>query len=156
MDEKRKITEMFKRVSQFDVDWPSDIPEAEEEPLSRLAMLNLDTLAVEEIEAMLGDDLLDKFHASLKEDEAPLEFMQNIITTASEWIPWWISSKQQVKMVQDSSSDILKQTSEPPSIISGLPPFKQISSAAPSEFLWNNLVELMYLCIIGGVLFNVL
>ena len=143
MDEKRKITEMFKRVSQFDVDWPSDMPEPEE-PLSKLAMLDLDTLAVDEIEEMLGDDLLNKFHASLKDDEAPPEFLQNFITTASEWIPWWISSKKEVKMVQDSSSEILKHTSEPPHIISGLPPFQQISSVAPSEFLWNNLIELMY------------
>jgi hypothetical protein len=131
---------MFKRVSQFDVEWPTDMPEPEE-PLSKLAMLDLDTLAVDEIEQILGDDLLDKFHASLKEDDAP-EFLQNVITTASEWVPWWISSKN-LKMVQDSSSEILKHTSEPPQIIPDLPPFQQISSIAPSEFLWNNLVELM-------------
>lgn len=141
-EEKQRITEMFKRVSQFDVDWPSDMNEAEE-PLSKLAMMDINSLAVEEIEEILGNELLEKFHASLKEEDAP-EYMQSIMTSVSEWIPWWVSSRN-VKMVQDSSSEILKHTSEPPHLIPDLPPFHQISSAAPSEFLWNNLLELMYI-----------
>lgn len=129
-------------MSQFDVEWPSDEEKSGvEDPLARLAFLDLDTLSVEEIEATLGPELLKKFQDSLGSAGGG-DLLDQVTTKAVSWRPWWDRPVQPV--MKDSSSDLLSDFDEPPALPTNLPPFNKLSQAIPSEFFWNNLAELLF------------
>ncbi len=119
-EEKQKLTELFKRVSEFDESLGQESDE--DDQLSRLAEINFDDVDERDLSELLGAEMYVKF--------------KNYVGSQSvdkSYTPWWKSSK------------II--TERQPGIIADLPAFRTISKSMPSEFLWNNLIDILFVCV---------
>lgn len=132
-EEKKKLTELFKRMADFGIEFEEQTTDgSEEDPLEALAEMDSDVDEAK-LEAILGAEMFEKFRDFIKKDTRELIYT-----------PWWKQVSDEDKgLVEDVSSKGGVQLK--PLIHEDIPSFRSISKTQPSEFLWNNLFEILFL-----------
>lgn len=130
-EEMQKLTEMFKRMSNFEQEFEDEhAVNSDQDPVEKLAALDLDKMSQAELEAILGGDLMLRFQNYVASRTVSQEL--------EDWKPWWVNGAAGGK-VEDASVAMRL-----PTLPQGLPAFRQVSKTPPSEFLWTNLVEILF------------
>lgn len=130
-EEMQKLTEMFKRMSNFEQEFEDEhAVNSDQDPVEKLAALDLDKMPQAELEAILGSDLMLRFQNYV--------LSRTVSQELEAWKPWWADGAEGGK-VEDASAAMRL-----PPLPQGLPAFRQVSKTPPSEFLWTNLVEILF------------
>jgi len=96
--------------------------------------------------SQLDLDSPDLFSQLSKEEQTTfMNLIQNgrAGTLISVWEPWWTKEPKK-NLVQDMNSDSTTDEYETPVIKRDIPPLTTLISKAPSPFLVNNLVDILY------------
>lgn len=131
-EEKQKLTELFKRMADFGADFDEEsTDDSEEDPLEALAGMDSEDIDEDKLREILGTEMFEKFQEFMKKD-----------ASQHTWIPWWSSDKEEKVLVEEVSST--RNNFAKPLIHKDIPSFRSISKTPPSEFLWNNLLEILF------------
>ena len=124
-EERKKLSEMFKRLSEFRL----ESEEADNHPFDMMLaqLLKERELDLDYIRESLGEDLFAQFQNFISESRA------------EDYCPWWKAlSNEKVKIFDSKDMETI------PIVPSDLPSFRSISKNPPAESLWTNLIDLLF------------
>lgn len=124
-DERKKLIEMFRRLSDFS----SNLEDADDNSFDMMLAQLLDEreLDLEKIRESLGEDLFAQFQSFISDSKI------------EDYCPWWKSSTdEKIKIVEFEDLETV------PTVPFDLPSFRSISKIPPAESLWTNLVDLLF------------
>lgn len=126
--EKTELVEMFKRLADFGSDL-EDGKDFEVDSDKIESLLETDQLDLERIQDALGEKLFARFQEFISGNEM------------EEYVSWWNRPAEAKVQIMEEGRSVERRF---PDLPVDLPSFRSISKHPPSEFLWTNLVDLLF------------
>ena len=136
-DEREKMLKILEKLNKLDLeDSDSDLEEFDD-----IDPEDLDNLNVEELEELLGEDHLSKVK-ELIETGVTSDWLKSAeISIEDKNVPWFVFYKK---------SAVLNPDYLPSICTNPIPDIKTLTKKTPSDFLWNNLLEI---CVIYSFIY---
>lgn len=139
-DKMLKILEKLKNLNDEEEEEESN-SESYFEPLSNVNLdeMNLDNLSVEELEELIGENHLKKVKELLIQGVSP-DWLKtaNLSTNSNKESPWFIRYKPSSVIIDEELPDYI-----PNSYSKSPQKLENLTRKTPSDFLWNNLLEII-------------
>ena len=138
-DEREKMVKILEKLNKLDFEDESyDDSEFDVNPE------DLDNLNIEELEELLGDKHLTKVN-ELIENGVTSEWLNSAGLSTDINAPWFMRYSPNSIVLNEEEPDYL-----PKIHIHKIPDIKTLTKKAPSDFLWNNLLEI---CVIYSFIY---